>query len=274
MIDLYLAKNSICTQKVLITLHEKGLDWTPHWIDLFNNRQYDPEYLKLNPKGVVPTLVRDQDVIVESTLICEYLDDIAPEPALRPISAGSRARMRLWSKAIDEGLFEATRELSFSAMFRERLRGMSEEQRQTRFRNVGDPGRRARYMSTYEMGVESPYVLQAIASWEKLFATMEETLSDGRQWLVENTFSLGDINLTPFLARLNCLNLLDVWTEERPFVRAWFERVQARPSFVAVIAEELTPPEIENMARSGGAIRDRVAERRAEYLAEFPPKAA
>ena len=66
-----------------------------------------------------------------------------------------RSQMRLWSKHIDEGLFEATREISFSAMFRERLRNMTEEQRQIRFRNIGDPARTARFMSTYEHGVES-----------------------------------------------------------------------------------------------------------------------
>jgi hypothetical protein len=56
--------------------------------------------------------------------------------------------MRLWSKAVDETLFEATRELSFSAMFRERMRNMTEEQREGRYRNVGDPIKRARLIST------------------------------------------------------------------------------------------------------------------------------
>lgn len=274
MLNLYLAKNSICTQKVLMTLHEKGLEWQPHWIDLFNNQQYDPAYLKLNPKGVVPTLVREADVVVESTLICEYLDQVYPEPALRPKDAGALARMRLWSKAIDEGIFEATRELSFSAMFRERMRGMSEEQRQTRFRNVGDPGRRARYISTYEEGVESPYVLQAIAAWEKLFKAMEAELADGRGWIVDGVYSLGDITLIPFVARLDYLKLLDVWTAGRPNVKAWFGRARALPSFASAIGDQLSATEVETMGKFGSVIAGRVAERRAEYLAEFGPKAA
>ena len=80
MRTLYKAGNSICTQKVLITLREKGLQWEEHNINLFLNQQYDPAYLKLNPKGVVPTLVDDDIAIIESTLICEYLDDRYPEP--------------------------------------------------------------------------------------------------------------------------------------------------------------------------------------------------
>ena len=133
MLQLYTARNSICTQKVFITLHEKGLAWEQKIIDLFNNEQYRPEYLKINPKGVVPSLVHDGSPVIESTLICESLDEVFPEPALRPADALGRARMRLWSKAIDEGIFEATREISFSAMFREKMKAMSEEQRAARF---------------------------------------------------------------------------------------------------------------------------------------------
>jgi glutathione S-transferase len=84
-------------------------------IDLFKAEQYDPRYLKLNPGGIVPTLVHDGKPIIESTLICEYLDDAFPEPPLKPADPWLRARMRLWSKMVDEGLFEGVTELSFSA---------------------------------------------------------------------------------------------------------------------------------------------------------------
>lgn len=115
MLTLYKFGNSICTQKVLIVLAEKGARYEAVDVDLFRNEQYAPAYLAINPKGVVPSLVDDGKVVVESTLICEYLDETIPAPPLRPADAHRRARMRLWSKAVDEGLFEATRELSFSA---------------------------------------------------------------------------------------------------------------------------------------------------------------
>lgn len=266
-ITLYTARNSICTQKVFITLHEKNLEWEQKIIDLFKNEQYDPAYLKLNPKGVVPTLVHEGHPIVESTLICEYLDEAFPEPPLRPATPAGRAGMRLWSKFIDEGIFEATREISFSAMFRERMRNMTEEQRQTRFRNVGDPERRARYISTYEEGVESVYVFQGIAAYEKMFKAMESDLADGRTWICGERFTLGDINLMPFVARLEYLDLLGVWTAQRPKTMAWWSRARARPSFEDAIAGKLTADEMGAMKMHGGKIRERVAARRAEYLA-------
>ena len=121
---LYDFGNSVCCQKVRITLVEKGLTWEARRVDLFKTEQYDPEYLKLNPKGVVPTLVHDGVPVIESTLICEYIDDTFPDPPLVPKAPAERARMRLWSKFVDEGLFDGVTELSFSAMFRERMRTM------------------------------------------------------------------------------------------------------------------------------------------------------
>jgi len=169
MLTLYDFGNSVCCQKVRITLLEKGLTWEARKVDLFKTEQYDPEYLKLNPKGVVPTLVHDGTPIIESTLICEYLDDTFPDPPLVPKDPAERARMRLWSKFVDEGLFDGVTELSFSAMFRERMRTMSPELREKRFRNVGDPRRTDRFKSTYEHGVYSPFVLHAIAAYERAF---------------------------------------------------------------------------------------------------------
>lgn len=267
MLTLYKFGNSICTQKVTITLALKGARYETIHVDLFRNEQYSPAYLAINPKGVVPSLVDDGRVIIESTLICEYLDETIPAPPLAPVDAHGRARMRLWSKAVDEGLFEATRELSFSAMFRDRMRAMTEEQRQVRFRNAGDPVKRARFISCYEEGVESAYVYEGIAAYEKAFAAMEHDLADGRPWLLGEAMTLADIALMPFVARLDYLTLLPVWTRHRPHVQAWWRRAQALPSFRGAIPEALAPKEIAEMQRSGARIRDRVSAKREEYLA-------
>jgi glutathione S-transferase len=266
MLTLYKFGNSICTQKVAITLAEKGASYETIHVDLFKNEQYSPAYLRINPKGVVPSLVDGGKVVIESTLICEYLDETIPAPPLSPRDAHGRARMRLWSKAVDEGLFEATRELSFSAMFRDRMRSMTEEQRQVRFRNVGDPVKRARFLSCYEQGVESPYVYEGIAAFEKAFAKMEDDLADGRRWLLGDALTLADINLMPFVARLNYLTLLPVWIADRPNVQTWWQRAQALPSFRSAIPDALSAKEIEEMRSSGAKIRARVAEKRADYL--------
>jgi glutathione S-transferase len=274
MITLYDFGNSVCCQKVRITLREKGLAWEAVRVDLFKAEQYDPKYLKLNPKGLVPTLVHEGNAIAESTLICEYLDDAFPEPPLNPADAGGRARMRMWSKFVDEGLFEGVTELSFSAMFRERMKNMPEEIRQVRFRNIGDPRRHDRFMSTYELGVQSPFVLHAIGAYERAFKYMEETLAEGGPWLLGEQVTLADINMMPFVARLAYLGLLDVWVADRPHIKAWWERVQQWPSFKTGLSDLITETEYAEMAKHGPKIRDAVAARLQEVRDAMPVKAA
>ena len=269
MLKLYKYGNSICTQKVFVLLDTKKIDYEPINVDLFKNEQYNPAYLKLNPKGVVPTLIHDGNVVVESTLICEYIDEVYPNPSFTPESPSQKSRMRLWSKMVDEALFAATREISFSAMFREKLKNMTAEQRETRFKNVGDPDRRARNVSCFEYGVESPYVLQGIAAFEKAFKTMEADLASEGPWLLGRDISLADINLMPFVARLAYLNLLEVWLEERPHVADWWRRVEEYPSFKSQIRMHVTDMEMAEMQTSGAKIMSRVSARRQEYLNDF-----
>ena len=103
MIKLYQFANSVCCQKVRLTLCEKRLEWDTVEVDLTRNAQHDPAYLALNPTGVVPTLVNDREVVIESTLICEYIDEVYPERPLKPANPSVRARKcdagaRLWMK--------------------------------------------------------------------------------------------------------------------------------------------------------------------------------
>ena len=269
MLELYDFNNSVCAQKVRMTLSEKGLDWTEREVDLFKLEQYDPKYLAFNPKGVVPTLVHDGMPVIESTLICEYLDDVFPDPPLRPAAPGGLSAMRVWSKTVDEGLHAGITAISFSAMFRERMRSMTDEQRARRWRNIGDPARSDRDRSVYAHGVDSPHVYNAIAAYESAFEKLEKTFAHGRGWVMGDAFTIADIVLAPYMARLDYLTLLDVWTGERPGVAAWWGRLRERASFRAQLSGRLTPGMVEPMNRFGAAIRPRVEERREEYLAEL-----
>ena len=260
MITLYQLSNSVCCQKVRIVLCKKGLDWQSVEVNLFRAEQYHPDYLKPNPKGVVPTVVHDGQPIIESTLICEYLDDTFPEPPLSTTDPLLRSRMRLWGKAVDEGLHDGTTDISFSAMFRERMKKMPEDLREARFRNVGDPRRRDRFLSTYELGARSPFGLHAVAAYEKAFKLLEVTLEAGGPWILGARPTLADINLMPYAARMDYLGLLGVWTDKRPHVLDWWTRVQEWPSFIAGLSAPVTAAEIEEMGTYGPKIRGNLEE--------------
>ena len=104
MLELYHAGLTACSKKVRLCLKEKGLDYVSHYMELGKFAQHNPEYVKLNPNGLVPTLVHDGVPIIESTVINEYLDDVFPEVPLRPKDPVERARARVWGKLADEAL--------------------------------------------------------------------------------------------------------------------------------------------------------------------------
>src|SRR5918912_1747058 len=83
MLELYHSVNSVCAQKVRVVLAEKGLDYKEHLMTLRGD-QFDPAYMKLNPNAVVPTLIHDGNVILESSVILYYLEDAFPEKPLMP----------------------------------------------------------------------------------------------------------------------------------------------------------------------------------------------
>jgi glutathione S-transferase len=209
----------------------------------------------------VPTLVHDGKPVIESTLICEYIDQTFPQPPkLIPSDPWQQSRMRLWSKMVDEGLFDGVTEISFSAMFRERMRNMPEEIRQKRFRNVGDPRRTDRFKSTYEHGVQSPFVIHAIAAYERAFKMLERSLAEGDgPWILGRDPTLADINLMPFAARLDYLGLLDLWTHGRPRVQTWWAHASAWPSFKSGLYDLITEAEFTEMRTHGPKIRDGIA---------------
>ena len=262
MLTLYDFGNSVCCQKVRIAMRAKGLAWQAVNVNLFKAEQYDPEYLKLNPRGLVPTLVHDGRPVIESTLICEYIDEaFAQPPQLIPSDPWLKSRMRLWSKMVDEGLHEGVTEISFSAMFRERMKNMPPEIRERRFRNVGDPRRRDRFRSTYEHGAKSLFVVHGVTSFERAFKMLEDTLAEGGgPWILGTDPTLADINLMPYAARLDYLGLLDLWIKGRPHVKAWWYSVKQWPSFQSGLRDLISEAELSEMKAHGPKIADDLAE--------------
>ena len=127
MLELYHHGSSVCAAKVRMVLAEKRLEWEGHYLDILKGDQFDPDYLKLNPKGVVPTLVDDGVVIRESTLICEYLDEKFPDPPLRPADPAGKVRMRYWTKFLDEYLHPMCAVITFTSSHRHTIGRMGPE---------------------------------------------------------------------------------------------------------------------------------------------------
>ena len=190
---LYHHGSSVCAAKVRFAMDEKKLEWDGVYIDILKGEQFEPEYLKLNPKGVVPTLVHDNLVIPDSTVIIEYLDQIAPESSVHPTDPWERAQVRYWTKAVDEDLHPACGAVTFVC-----------SHRHTVLKNLGPEGVKEFLASTPKISVTSDWKSQkdafvrhgfkapGAAEKVKLYDTylhkMEDALSGGDDWLVGNRF--------------------------------------------------------------------------------------
>src|SRR6202790_152802 len=128
MFILYNAPQSTCSQRVRFVLNAKQLAFTEVKLDLLAGDQLKPDYLKLNPNGVVPPLDHDGRIVIDSAVIGEYLDEIAPEPeCFTPPDPLGRAHMRALMHFIDEMPAAAIRVPTFNLAFLPRFAAMSEQ---------------------------------------------------------------------------------------------------------------------------------------------------
>jgi glutathione S-transferase len=257
MLELYHSNTSVCAIKARITLHEKGIDWVSRKIDLTKGDQHTPEYLKLNPNAVVPTLVHDGRVVIESTLIIEYLDDAFPEPALMPTDAYGRAQARHWMKKIDDYLHAACSTVSFAIAFRNGMLQMPKEAIAARLAKIPDPAYRERQRLSIEFGLDAPHVAQAVRNYDKYIGEMEKTLSE-RPYLAGDRYSLADVAPTSYINRAEMLAMDELWVGRRPHVQDWFARMRARPSFEPAITAHLSDFDRSRFQFDRDAVRQKI----------------
>ncbi|MGC1357225.1 MAG: glutathione S-transferase N-terminal domain-containing protein [Xanthobacteraceae bacterium] len=105
---------SSCSQKLRIFLNLKGIEWESHLVDLFTNENFTPRFLGINPRGLVPVLVHDGVVHIESNDIIQYLEKTFAAPKLIP--AGYENEVATLLKHEDD-LHLDLRTLSFRFVF-------------------------------------------------------------------------------------------------------------------------------------------------------------
>jgi glutathione S-transferase len=236
MLELYHSINSVCAQKVRIALEEKGQKAKDRLMTLRGD-QYDPAYMKLNPNGVVPTLIHDGEPITESSLILYYIDDVFPTPPLMPKDPRERDRVRMYNKFIDEYLHNSCTILTFATAFRPNFLKMPREAWLAEV-SKGPLKRRAEYKrSVIEHGLDSEFVADALAHHRKLLAWMSDSLERG-PYLAGDTFSNADCAVIPYILRLELLHMAKLW-EQQPSIADWWSRMRARPAVKSAIFDRM-----------------------------------
>jgi glutathione S-transferase len=236
VLELYHNINSVCAQKVRIALKEKGQEAKEHLLTLQGD-QNDPAYMKLNPNGVVPTLVHDGNVILESSLILYYIDEAFPDPPLMPKTPLARHRVRSYNKLIDEYMHNACTIMTFATAFRPRFLKMPPEHWLAEI-NKAPLKRRAEYKrSVIEHGLDSEFVIDALGQHQKMISWMADDLKRG-PYLAGDTFTNADCAVIPYILRLELLKLGAMWQQHRA-VADWWARVRQRPSVKTAIFDRM-----------------------------------
>jgi glutathione S-transferase len=227
---LYNAPQSTCSQRVRYALHAKGLAFDEHRLDLFRGDQLQPDYLAINPNGVVPALVHDGRTVIDSAVILEYLEDIFPEVApMRPAEPVEAARMRAMVRFVDEVPTPAIRVPSYNLAFLPHFRSMSEEA----FQALADskPLRREFLLKMGRTGFPKQEMDEALGRLRRAVLRMGEWLeAGGGPWLMGSVLTSVDVAVMPVIVRMDDINLSHMW-DDRPRVAAWLDAIRATTPF-------------------------------------------
>ena len=254
MIKIYDHNESVCCQKVRLTLAEKGVEFKNIHVAIEDGEQYNEAFLKLNPAGVVPVAVHKGNVITESTIINEYINEAFSGPQLMPTEPYWRAKKRSWSHLLDSEIhLPHTTCLSFVValrfVFLDSLN--TPEKLAEHFANVKNPEIRLMQKDAIEQGYKAPQFTLAVIAFDNMLEKMDRQLEQS-PWLAGNTISLADLDVAPYIHRLESLKLSNMWTKY-PKVSVWYENMKARPSWDVAIKQQHIDKWVELMSKTGEA---------------------
>ena len=227
---LYNAPQSTCSQRVRFVFNAKGLPFEEHKLDLFSGDQLKPEYLRINPNGVVPALLHRGRAVLDSSVIVEYLDEIAADQcAFTPSDPVERARMRAMMRYIDEIPAPAVRVPSYNLAFLPHFQSMTEEA----FIALANskPLRREFLLAMGRSGFPQKEMDQALDRLNRAVSRMNDWIAEsGGPWLMGTMPTLADIAIMPVIVRMDDINLDTSWAD-KPAVANWLTLIRAHPAF-------------------------------------------
>ncbi len=207
MAKLYHVPLSPFCRKVRLSLAEKKIE-----CELAEERYWekDPDFLRRNPAGKVPVLRIDGRTMAESTPICEYLEEVYPDPALMPQDAADRYEVRRLVAWFDDKFHhEVTSKLLY-----ERVNKKIMKQGFPDSRNIKDGARAIKYHLDY-------------MAW----------LLDRRRWLAGDVMTLADFAAAAHLSVLDYIS--DVDWQRSEVVKDWYAKIKSRPAFRGILADQV-----------------------------------
>lgn len=226
---------SSASRRVRLCLAEKDIAYESVAIDLGRQEQHSPEYLAMNPNGVVPALQLDDGrSLYESSTICEYLDDIIPQPPLRPADPYQLATMRNFVRWIDERALPNLLILNWSIALQPGASRWTERELEEKLARIPTAERREAWIRIARQPYTEEEKSAALDRLLQLLERMEGMLAEGGgDWLMGSQYTMADIAAVPFVARIVELAPDAVG----PRVATWWSKVQQRRAFAQARVE-------------------------------------
>lgn len=230
-LTLFHGWRSSASRRVRLCLAEKGLAFESKVVDLVKGEHHSPEFLKLNPNGVIPLLILpDGRALYESGTICEYVDETWPDPPLRPADAYGRAEMRNWIRHVD-GLIGNLIIFNWVHGLAKTAQKWSDEELAERLKRIPSKERQEAWIRAARKPYTEEERAAARAKLVQMLDRMEDELA-ATGWLAGPSYSIADIALVPFVKRIEEEIAPDEVTQARhPRVTTWWTTIQARPAF-------------------------------------------
>ncbi|MBR9767833.1 MAG: glutathione S-transferase family protein [Paracoccaceae bacterium] len=212
MLRLYHVPLSPFCRKVRLVLAEKKMD-----VELIEERYWEQstEFLRRNPAGKVPILRHEGALLTESTPICEYIEELNPEPSLIPKDAKARYEMRRLVSWFDDKFHQ---EVTSNLLY-ERVNKKVSGQGFPDSKNIKEGARKIKYHLDY-------------MAW----------LLEHRRWLAGDTMTLADFAAAAHLSSLDYISDVD-WNRSS-VVKDWYAKIKSRPAFRNILSDQVSgfPP--------------------------------
>ena len=217
---------SNCSQRCRITLSELGLDYVSHLVNLQAAEHATEEYHQIHPDGVVPALIHDGTLVINSVDIIAYLDATFGDGSLRPHHLESEIAAAL-ERA--DGAQLALKYCTFEFLFQHGPRP-SDETFQKLMNGLHSEWLKE-FHREYRAGFSRERIHDMVARAHDDFLRCEQVFEDGRKWMAGEQFSLADIAWMPNFHRFEVLR----WPLDRyPRLSGWFAIASQRPSYGAL----------------------------------------
>jgi GST-like protein len=234
-VEVYTWEPNANSGKPLLCLHEKGVPFVHHYIDMGVREHHEPAYLAINPAGTIPTVVHDGLKLTESTPAMEYIDDAFADPPLRPGDPTLRWRMRWILRVMDNSICPALAMVASNALAAPRFRETPEDDKRAALAKIPDPERRR----TWELLMHDATPAEEIAESQRRVAeglALLERMLHEHPYLAGPEFSLADIGVMATFYHLPVSRPEEVSPEKTPRLWAWLRRCHARPGLQAGFA--------------------------------------